>query len=62
MFTYYLWKSYFRIYKDNIDWVILDSLVFALPFEILADLLLLPVEIIFSIIIIINEIKKKVIN
>lgn len=62
MFTYYLWKSYFRIYKDNIDWVILDSLVFALPFEILADLLLLPIEIIFSIIIIINEIKKKVIN
>lgn len=62
MFTYYLWKSYFRIYKDNIDWLILDSLVFALPFEILADLLLLPIEIIFSIIIIINEIKKKVIN
>lgn len=62
MFTYYLWKSYFRIYKDNIDWLILDSLVFALPFEILADLLLLPIEIIFSIIILINEIKKKVIN
>ena len=62
MFTYYLWKSYFRIYKDNIDWLILDSLVFALPFEILADLILLPIEIIFSIIIIINEIKKKVIN
>ena len=62
MFTYYLWKSYFRIYKDNIDWLILDSLVFALPFEILADLLLLPIEIIFSIIIIINKIKKKVIN
>lgn len=62
MFTYYLWKSYFRIYKDNIDWLILVSLVFALPFEILADLLLLPIEIIFSIIIIINEIKKKVIN
>lgn len=62
MFTYYLWKSYFRIYKDNIDWIILDSLVFALPFEILADLILLPIEIIFSIIIIINEIKKKVIN
>ena len=62
MFTYYLWKSYFRIYKDNIDWIILDSLVFALPFEILADLLLLSIEIIFSIIIIINEIKKKVIN
>lgn len=58
MFTYYLWKSYFRIYKDNIDWLILDSLVFALPFELLADLLLLPIEII----IIINEIKKKVIN
>lgn len=62
MFTYYLWKSYFRVYKDNIDWVILYSLVFALPFEILTDLLLLPIEIIFSIIIIINEIKKKVIN
>lgn len=62
MFTYYLWKSYFRIYKDNIDWLILDSLVFALPFELLADLLLLPIEIIFSIIIIINKIKKKVIN
>ena len=62
MFTYYLWKSYFRIYKDNIDWLILDSLVFALPFEILADLILLPIEIIFSIIILINEIKKKVIN
>ena len=62
MFTYYLWKSYFIIYKDNIDWLILDSLVFALPFEILADLLLLPIEIIFSIIILINEIKKKVIN
>lgn len=62
MFTYYLWKSYFRIYKDNIDWLILNSLVFALPFELLADLLLLPIEIIFSIIIIINEIKKKVIN
>lgn len=62
MFTYYLWKSYFRIYKDNIEWIILDSLVFALPFELLVDLLLLPIEIIFSIIIIINEIKKKVIN
>ena len=62
MFTYYLWKSYFRIYKDNIDWIILDSLVFALPFEILADLILLPIEIMFSIIIIINEVKKKVIN
>ena len=62
MFTYYLWKSYFRIYKDNIDWLILDSLVFALPFELIADLLLLPIEIIFSIIILINEIKKKVIN
>jgi hypothetical protein len=61
MFTYYLWKSYFRIYKDNIDWLILDSLVFALPFEILSDLILLPIEIIFSIILI-NEIKKKVIN
>lgn len=62
MFTYYLWKSYFIIYKDNIDWLILDSLVFALPFELLADLILLPIEIIFSIIILINEIKKKVIN
>lgn len=62
MFTYYLWKSYFRIYKDNIDWYILDSLVFALPFEIIADVILLPLEIIISIIIIINEIKKKVMN
>lgn len=62
MFTYYLWKSYFRIYKDNIDWFILNSLLFALPFELLTDLLLLPIEIIFSIIIIIYEIKKKVIN
>ena len=60
MFTYYLWKSYFRIYKDNIDWYILDSLVFALPFEIIADVILLPLEIIISIIIILNETKKKV--
>lgn len=58
MFTYYLWKSYFKIYKDNIDWLILVSLVFALPFELLADLILLPIEIMFSII---YEIKKKVI-
>lgn len=62
MFTYYLWKSYFRIYKDNIDWIVLDSLVFALPFEILADLILLPIEIMFSIIILIIKIKKKVMN
>lgn len=62
MFTYYLWKSYFRIYKDNIDWYILDSLVFALPFEIIADAILLPLEIIISITILINETKKKVMN
>lgn len=63
MFTYYLWKSYFKIYKDNIDWVILDSLVFALPFELLADLVLLPIEIIVFIIILLQKlIKKKVIN
>lgn len=62
MFTYYLWKNYFRIYKNNIDWVILDSLVLALPFELLADLLLLPLEIIVFIIILIIKIKEVVIN
>lgn len=62
MFTYYLWKNYFRIYKNNIDWVILDSLVLALPFELLADLLLLPLEIIIFIIILIIKIKEVVIN
>lgn len=62
MFTYYLWKSYFKIYKDNIDWCILDSLVFALPFELLADLILLPLEIIVFIIIGIIKVKEVVIN
>lgn len=62
MFTYYLWKNYFRIYKNNIDWVILNSLVLALPFELLADLLLLPLEIIVFIIILIIKIKEVVIN
>lgn len=62
MFTFYLWKNYFRIYKNNIDWVILVSLVLALPFELLADLLLLPLEIIIFIIILIIKIKEVVIN
>lgn len=62
MFTYYLWKNYFRIYKNNIDWVILDSLVLALPFELITDFILLPLEIIIFIIILIIKIKEVVIN
>lgn len=60
MFTYYLWKSYFKVYnKNNMNWHLLDTLVFALPFEIITDLLLLPIEIIFSVIIMFQSIKKK---
>ena len=62
MFTFYLWKNYFRIYKNNIDWVILVSLALTLPFELLVDFILLPLEIIVFIIILIIKIKEVVIN